>query len=110
MPSRSPGPRNDLIEVRLALSNDALNTKGIFSRSAISRSCSAIASVKSCDSITQGPAIQSNGWPGPTLISPMETVCAVATEKTLHGNAVRCQLSVVSYKLPPCHERLTTDH
>src|SRR5262249_15158164 len=68
-----PGPRNDLPEVRLALSNDALKISGTSSRSAISRSVSATCRVSSCDSITHGPAIHTSGRPGPHTTGPMVT-------------------------------------
>src|SRR5216683_3581500 len=73
-PASSPGPRNDLLEVRFALSKDALNTNGKAKRSANSRSRPAIFNVRSCVSITQGPAIHKSGWPRPQLSVPMETV------------------------------------
>src|SRR5579871_3218404 len=74
-PSRSPGPRNDLPEVRLALSNDALNTTGIRSRSASPASVSAMRSVNSCDSMTHGPRIHKSGRPAPHTASPTCTDC-----------------------------------
>src|SRR5262245_57488843 len=73
-PSCSPGPRNDLAEVRLALSKEALKTSGIFKRCAMAASRSAIHRVKSCDSMTQGPAIHSSGWPAPQVRLAMGTV------------------------------------
>src|SRR5260370_57897 len=72
-PACSPGPRNDLLEVRFALSKDALNTNGKARRSASSRSRSAIRNVRSCDSITQGPAIHKSGWPRPQRSLPIAT-------------------------------------
>ena len=62
-PSSSPGPRNDLPEVRLALSNDALKTSGSPSRSASCASASAMPRVRSRDSMTHGPAIHRSGLP-----------------------------------------------
>src|SRR5262245_30028827 len=64
-PSSRPGPRNDLPEVRLALSNDALNTSGSLSRPASSASDSAMRKVRSCDSMTHGPRTHNSGRPGP---------------------------------------------
>ena len=81
-PSRRPGPRNDLPEVRLALSNDALNTSGSSSRSASSASASAMRSVRSCDSITHGPRIHNSGRPGPHSRSPIRTGCIAFHEVT----------------------------
>jgi len=60
-PFLQAGPRNDLPDERFALSNDALNMSGNWSQSASSLSLSAMRSVMSCDSMTHGPRIQSNG-------------------------------------------------
>src|SRR5262249_282226 len=62
---------------RLALSNEALKTTGSLRRSAICRSVSAMCRVRSCDSMTHGPRIQSSGCPGPQRWSPIGTGCAV---------------------------------
>ena len=64
MPSRNPGPRNDLPEVRFALSNDALNTSGSRSAGQLGQRLGD-GSVRSCDSITHGPRIHSSGRPPP---------------------------------------------
>src|SRR5579871_454908 len=72
-PASSPGPRNDLLEVRFALSKEALNTNGKVNRSANSRSRWAIRSVRSWDSITHGPAIHNSGCPLPQFRPPIET-------------------------------------
>jgi hypothetical protein len=69
-PSWRPGPRNDLPEVRFALSNDALKTSGSPSRSAYPLSVSAMRSVRSCPSITHGPQIHRSGRPPPTSCGP----------------------------------------
>src|SRR5712692_7059537 len=81
-----PGPRNDLPEVRLALSNEALKINGTANRSASRRRVSAMLKVKSCDSITHGPAIQSSGRPGPHFTFPIGTAGAVGM-LTLLGSA-----------------------
>src|SRR5678815_3138130 len=64
-PSTRPGPRNERIDVRLALSYDALKTSGTRVRCAISASRSA--SMLACVSLsmTQGPATSTKGWPPP---------------------------------------------
>src|SRR5262249_21538454 len=73
------GPRKDLPDVRLALSKEALKINGSPSRAARSRSVSAMRSVRSCDSMTQGPRIQTSGRPGPQTTSPMATGSTVGT-------------------------------
>src|SRR5262245_21992402 len=69
-PSSSPGPRNDRIDVRFALSYDALKTNGTRARRAMSarRPASSIA----CEwlSMTHGPAMSTNGLPPPIVRSP----------------------------------------
>ena len=72
-PRSSPGPRYASTLVRLALSNEALNTSGTASSAAICFSRAAIASVSSSLSITHGPAMTSNGWPRPQRRVPMVT-------------------------------------
>ena len=54
----NPGPRNDEIDVRLALSNEALKMISTPSRRLMSASVAATVSSNSADSITQGPAIK----------------------------------------------------
>src|SRR5207249_12028447 len=61
-PSRRPGPRNDLIDVRLALSYEALKSNGtrqadviFFSSEAMKITCSRL-------STTQGPAMRKRSW------------------------------------------------
>ena len=63
-PCSSPGPRYASTLVRFALSNDALNTSGTGNSAAICFNRSAIAIVISSFSITHGPAMTSNRWPG----------------------------------------------
>ena len=62
-----------MTEVRLALSNEALKTRGTPSESQISTSRRAIRTVRSPGSITQGPAIRASPWPLPILVGPMAT-------------------------------------
>ena len=56
-PFSSPGPRNDAIDVRLALSNDALKMMSVPSVRLMDVSRSATVSSNSADSITHGPAM-----------------------------------------------------
>src|SRR4051794_22470816 len=69
-PSRSPGPRYDAIDVRLALSYDALNTNGTPARVVISTSRAARAVAWASLSTTQGPAMSTNGRPPPNVMPP----------------------------------------
>ena len=57
-PFSSPGPLNEEMEERLALSNEALKTYWIPSLSVMSFIFAATSITKSSDSITQGPAIK----------------------------------------------------
>jgi hypothetical protein len=52
-----PGPRNDVIDVLLALSNEALKMMSVPNFWFISTSFAATVSSSSADSITHGPAI-----------------------------------------------------
>ena len=52
-----PGPRNELIDVRLALSNEALNIMSVPNFWLISTNFAATVSSSSADSITHGPAM-----------------------------------------------------
>ena len=61
-----PGPRNDLPEVRLALSNEALKMNGMPSARVISFSRPATSWQSASLSTTQGPAIRKNGRSRPT--------------------------------------------
>ncbi len=56
-PRSMPGPRNDVSDVRLALSNDALKMISTPSRRLMATSRSATVSSSSADSMTHGPAI-----------------------------------------------------
>ena len=56
-PLSIPGPRNEWIDVRLALSNEALNMMSVPNLSFILTSSCATVSSNSADSITHGPAI-----------------------------------------------------
>src|SRR5438874_4798236 len=75
-PSSRPGPRNDRIDVRFALSYDALKTNGTPARRVISTSRPARSRVCASLSITQGPAMSTNGIPPPTA-SRSPTLIAV---------------------------------
>src|SRR4051812_42730113 len=81
-PSSIPGPRNDLVEVRLALSNEALNTYCTPARLALSRRARARATAWASLSITHGPAIRRSGDPPPT-VSPANWIGV--TPLTYHG-------------------------
>src|ERR1051326_5057926 len=76
-PFSRPGPRNDSIDVRLALSNDALKTRLIFSSSRSARIVRAIASTCSRDSITHGPAMKSGGLSPPKAMSSVMRMARV---------------------------------
>ena len=56
-PCSSPGPRNEEIEVRLALSNEALKIISVPRALLIATRRSATVSSNSADSMTQGPAM-----------------------------------------------------
>ena len=60
-PSSSPGPRNPSMDVRFALSNDALKISGTLSSEQVASSFLAIKSVMSPGSITHGPAMSASG-------------------------------------------------
>src|SRR5258708_12555374 len=67
-PFSSPGPRNDSIELRLALSNEDLKTRLMPSSSRSATSVRAIPSACSRDSITHGPAMKRGGGSPPKEI------------------------------------------
>src|SRR6476620_6394241 len=71
-PSTSPGPRNERVDVRFALSYDALNTTGTFAAFAMSRTAAAISRTCASLSMTHGPAMSTSG-PLPMLTSPIVT-------------------------------------
>src|SRR5262245_10715922 len=84
-PSANPGPRYAERLVRLALSNEALNTKGPAMRpiaAAIRCTCSSL-------SITHGPAIRANGDPPPNRISGVTSIGSgvlhIAQKRTGHA-------------------------
>src|SRR4051812_25250955 len=83
-PSSMPGPRNDLVEVRLALSNEALNTYCTPARFALSRRARARPTAWASLSITHGPAIRRSGDP-PPIVSPANWIGATAL--TYHGRS-----------------------
>src|SRR6516164_6132458 len=62
-PSASPGPRKELTDDRLALSYEALNSRGTPAWSAIRATRSAIIRVWDSLSITHGPAIKNSALP-----------------------------------------------
>src|SRR4051794_24018165 len=66
-PSARPGPRNDVPEVLLALSKDALKMYGTLTRRAISEIAPAIVCACASLSMTQGPAISVNGLAPPPI-------------------------------------------
>src|ERR1051325_974478 len=72
-PASSPGPRNDVPDVRLALSNDALNTTGTWQRAAISFTASATFKTCAALSMTHGPAMRASGAPPPIDSDPTRT-------------------------------------
>src|SRR6478736_1737058 len=72
-PSSRPGPRNDVIDVRFALSNDALNTIGTPTLMAMALSARAVSTACDSLSITQGPRIKASGCPVPNETAPAAT-------------------------------------
>ena len=62
---------SDSMLVRFALSNEALKTKLTPSSCAVAFRVLAIANANSWDCSTQGPAISSNGQPGPQRYGPI---------------------------------------
>ena len=56
-PLSMPGPRKELMEVRLALSNEALKIMSMPNLAFITTNALATVSSSSSDSMTQGPAI-----------------------------------------------------
>ena len=63
VPHRGPGPRNDVMEVRFALSKDALKMTGTPQRVAISRMAAAVSSACAALSMTHGPRMKASGLP-----------------------------------------------
>src|SRR5579872_268122 len=74
-PSLMPGPRYEFTLEQLALSKDALNTKGTFNFD------SAVASMLTCSSlsITQGPATSAKGPPPISTVGVMRTIAGSRT-------------------------------
>src|SRR5688500_10328056 len=68
-----PGPRNDVSEVRFALSYDALKMSGTPQRAAIFASDSAMKVACASLSITHGPAISARGAALPSGTAPAIT-------------------------------------
>jgi hypothetical protein len=67
----SPGPLKELLDVRLALSKEDLNTREKPSFSDSSFKNLAVLNVVSQDSITHGPAMIKNGSSSPNSIEPI---------------------------------------
>src|SRR5438270_4983610 len=88
-PSSSPGPRNDSIDDRLALSNDDLNTRLIRSSSRIFSSVRAIVNACSRDSITHGPAMKRGGLPAPKTMSSVMRMARVVMRRALYSRLVK---------------------
>src|SRR5918997_5375809 len=86
-PFSMPGPRNDLNEVRFALSYDALKISGIPQRDAIFATDSAIIEACSPLSITHGPAMSAMGAPPPMDTAPAEirSGCPIRRCRPLQG-------------------------
>src|SRR4030095_1930793 len=72
-PSSRPGPRNEAIDVRFALSYDALKTTATPQRAATSRMASAVSSACDSLSMTHGPRMKASGCPPPTENDPIRT-------------------------------------
>src|SRR5258706_281672 len=88
-PSSIPGPRNDSMEVRFALSNDDLKTRLIFISSRRARSVRAMRNACSRDSITHGPAMKRGGWPPPKeMSSVMAMGRVVVMRRALYSRGV----------------------
>ena len=81
-PSRTPVPRKDRSEVRLALSYDALKTKAAPSPSQMAFSFFAILRVNAADSITHGPRMNNSSRP-PSLWEPILTIGLRGISSTL---------------------------
>src|SRR5262245_44157014 len=80
-PSLSPGPRKESIDERLALSNDDLNTRLIFSSSRSFRSVRAILNACSRDSMTHGPAMNSGGLSPPKARASVIRISLVIADR-----------------------------
>src|SRR5262249_62118881 len=72
-PASGPVPRNDAIEVRFALSYDALKMTDTPQRDAISRIAAAVSRACEALSITHGPRMNASGCPPPTEKDPIRT-------------------------------------
>src|SRR3954463_364430 len=76
-PSPRPGPRNEVSEVRFALSYEALKMYGTPHRAAISLIARARSIAWVSLSMTQGPAMRTSGRPPPMVIGPTVTEATV---------------------------------
>ena len=103
-PASIPKPRKAPPLVRLALSNEALNTTWIGSRSASPAKASAISRQSRSESITQGPAITRSGQPGPQDNSPIS-----AGRRGITGELQRAFLSQGNGAHTPTSRRLNNN-
>src|SRR4029453_5801762 len=88
-PSSRPGPRNEAIDVRFALSYDALKTTATPQRAATSRTPAAVSSACEALSMTHGPRMKASGCPPPTEKGPIRTgftalILAVRRSRDVH--------------------------
>src|SRR5213083_611682 len=72
-PSLTPGPRNEDMDVRFALSYEALKMAGTPQRAVISRMAAAVSSACAALSMTHGPRINARALPPPTDTDPTRT-------------------------------------
>src|SRR5215510_6933465 len=89
-PVSRPGPRNEAIDVRFALSYDALKATGTPQRAATSRTAAAVSSACDALSMTHGPRMKASGWPPPTEKGPIRTgftvlILAVRRSRDVYG-------------------------
>src|SRR5829696_2962103 len=92
-PSARPGPRNDLPDVRFALSYDALKMNGTRARRAMSRSASAVSMACDSPSMTQGPAMSTSG--PPPRLTPPTSMREGSTGLPYHGRRGRLPLGAL---------------
>src|SRR5215831_15808557 len=94
-PSFRPGPRNEVPDVRFALSYDALKMNGTPARRVMSRSASAVSTACASLSMTHGPAM-SVSEPSPTRTLPAVTIAGrsgrAVTRLPYHGRRGRMTL------------------
>ena len=87
-PSSMPRPRNDVPELRLALSYDDLKMNGMPSAPQSSFSRPATSSCSCRDSTTQGPAIRNNGRSRPTSKPQSFMPCRRARKRRSGGRGL----------------------